>query len=92
MTQHIFRGIWPIHDPDLRLEHLVAEATRDLPRVAAQSRAKLTSAVRWTIRQGNDVPGSGGAAWVLVGEAVALKMDRAYDTSVYGVSDRESAA
>jgi len=64
----VLTGVWPVLDvADLaHPERLLAEAADDLPRLAAQLRAELTGAPpRMSIRPGREVPGSGGAQWVV---------------------------
>jgi hypothetical protein len=64
----VLTGVWPVVDEALlvRPDVLIAEAMADLPRLAHQLRAELTGAPpRISIRPGREVPGSGGASWVV---------------------------
>jgi hypothetical protein len=64
----ILAGVWPVLDvADLaHPDALLAQAIDDLPRLAHQLRAELTGEpARLSIRPGREVPGSGGAQWVV---------------------------
>lgn len=70
-----FKAIWPITNPALTLDRLTAAAQHDVPVLAAQAHARLTSRGRFTIARSVDVPGSGRAtATVLVYEARAVEL------------------
>lgn len=65
MNGHRFEAVWPVLDPTLSPQALIDEALADLPRLAAQARAQLTGRPRIAVRPGREVPGSGGATWVV---------------------------
>ncbi len=71
-----FRAMWPVLDGLIDPQDLITQATRELPQVAARAQATLTSPPRWAIREGRDIPGSGGHQWVLVAEAAAVNRVR----------------
>ena len=74
-----FLAVWPIVDDTIPLPDLIAEATADLPAVAMRANAQLVSRPSWSVRPGSAVPGSGGAATVLVCEARAVRCRRPSD-------------
>lgn len=80
MTAHTFTALWPITDRR-PMRYLIAEAREDLPRVLLLAHARLLAEPRWSIRRGQDVPGSGGAAEVLVAVAPAMRAQRPADHS-----------
>ena len=61
----VLQAIWPITDESLALHELIAQATPELPRIAAFAHAKIVGPPAWSIRPGRTVPGSGGARSVL---------------------------
>ena len=73
---HRFEAVWSVlHVEDLAdPQALLDEAADDLPRLAAQARAVLTGPPHLAIRRGRDVPGSGGAPWVVHAVAAARPM------------------
>jgi hypothetical protein len=68
VTGQRFEAVWPVIDLDLLRtpQALIDEALDDLPALARQGRAELLDEpVRVALRPGRDVPGSGGAIWVV---------------------------
>lgn len=67
MSGHRFEAVWPVLDVAslARPQALIDEALGDLPRLALQARAELTGPARVRVRPGREVPGSGGATWVV---------------------------
>lgn len=75
-TPQGWRAFWPVLNDGLPLADLMAKAQRDLPAVARRHRVELVGRQRWSIRPGQDVPGSAGAEWVVVCESCALVVER----------------
>lgn len=77
MEKLLYRGVWPVLDRR-PLHELIAEAEGDLPWMLALSRVERTvwGRLRWSIRPGRDVPGSGGAAEVLVVDMPVARVAR----------------
>lgn len=71
-----WRAIWPVLNPGLPLEDLIRKAKGDLPAVATRHRVLLVGRQRWSIRPGQDVPGSAGAEWVVVCESCVTVLPR----------------
>jgi hypothetical protein len=57
MHSHIFQAVWPIEDGRFTNRDLIAEATGDLKRLAAQAHARLVGPPVWVIHPAADVPG-----------------------------------
>lgn len=73
---HMFRAVWPIvleggSDAQTDAE-LIGQAISDLPNVAHRHNATIVGQPRACIADGRRVPGSGGAAQVVVIEAPAI--------------------
>ncbi|MFW6776108.1 hypothetical protein ACOACO_17625 [Nocardioides sp. CPCC 205120] len=67
-----FRAIWPIVDESRTYAALCREAAREVPEIAARSRARLTGPGRFSVAPSESVPGSGRLTdSVLVYEAPA---------------------
>lgn len=65
------RAIWPVVDEAMPPEELIAEALAALPRVALWQGVRRIITVRWPeLVDGDRVPGSGGAARVVVVQAL----------------------
>lgn len=72
-----FRAIWPITNERLPFTALCAQATHDIPHLAALAHARITGPGRWTCALSTDVPGSGRITkWVLLYEAPATAAPR----------------
>lgn len=71
-----FQAVWPVVDSDVPLPDLYAEAAADLGRVAARHGVRLTGEPTFKIRTGKKVPGSQGAARVIVGNVPAEEIAR----------------
>jgi hypothetical protein len=71
-----WRAIWPVLNTGLPLDDLMRKAKADLPAVAKRHRVELVGRQRWTVRPGQDVPGSAGAEWVVVCESCVVVVDR----------------
>jgi hypothetical protein len=57
MSSHIFQAVWPILDGRVTNRDLIAEATTDLMRLAAQAHARLIGPPVWAIHPAAEVPG-----------------------------------
>ncbi|MFJ7748686.1 hypothetical protein ACIQXM_01870 [Arthrobacter sp. NPDC097144] len=71
-----FQAVWPVVDSAVPLPDLYAEAAADLGRVAARHGVRLTGEPTFKIRTGKKVPGSRGAARVIVGNVPAEEITR----------------
>lgn len=79
---HIFRAFWPVVGEPVHttadLDELLATAAHDLRSVALRHRAAITGPGRGYFARGRDFPGAHGAAQVIVIEAPAEPITRAY--------------
>lgn len=70
-----FQAVWPVIEPGAPAIELFAEASQELPEVAARHRVRITGAPRFEVRAGRGVPGFQGAAFVVTctveGEAIS---------------------
>lgn len=76
---HRVRVIWPILNPALGPQTLIAEAERELPDILTRTHAQVTdpNAARWSIAPSDKVPGSGRITdTVLIYEAPARPIPR----------------
>lgn len=71
MTRHVFRAIWPVLDWTMPPLDLLTEAAADLETLARRAHADLSGRPRWSIQPGAQVPGSGGAMFVVVVDVAA---------------------
>lgn len=62
----VFLAVWPVIDPTVPDVDLLAEARADIRAVALRHGCRLADIGQPTIRDGRTVPGSGGAARVVV--------------------------
>lgn len=78
--QH-YRAIWPITGDGeaMSVHQLIDEARPDLTNILQRSRLEPAGRARWCIRMGQDVPGSGGAASVLVADLPVTPIPRDVD-------------
>lgn len=90
VAQH-WRAIWPVLDESRTLSELVGEASDQLPGMFARARLRPIGRPRWSVRPGADIPGSGGAATVLVADVPVTAVPRDVDT-VTGERDRDRRA
>ncbi|MBP3044867.1 hypothetical protein KKR91_01245 [Arthrobacter jiangjiafuii] len=72
-----FRAVWPITDPGMNSADLIREAAHDLPSVAARHRVRITGTAHFQVRNGRNVQGSQGAAYVVVCNVPAEAVSRA---------------
>lgn len=76
---HVFRAVWPVVSTGHPIADLLDEALEDLPNVARRHNAVIVGKAQAGLMDGRRVPGSGGAAQVLVIEAPAIhKPARSY--------------
>ena len=76
MTEH-YRAWWPITDPTMTLDQLAAEAVTDhLPELLRRNRYRSVGLIRWSIRYGRDLPGSGGHHLILVADLAVERIPR----------------
>lgn len=68
----VFQAVWPVIDPTILPEDLIAEAIEDLPKVARRHRCITVGEPKVEIRSGADIPGVGGASLVVVAESPVL--------------------
>lgn len=68
-----FVAVWPIVEMTTPAE-LIQEARADLAGLANQARAALMGKPKFSIRPGSEVPGSGGAEFVVCATAPAIEM------------------
>jgi hypothetical protein len=61
-----FLAVWPVADDTMPLHELLDEARRDLPAVARRHGQRVLRHGSPALREGRSVPGSGGAALVVV--------------------------
>ncbi|WP_224279092.1 hypothetical protein [Nocardioides lacusdianchii] len=89
-----FRAIWPITNERLPFTALCAQATHDIPFLAAQAHARLTGPGRWSAALSAEVPGSGRITkWVLLYEAPAVQAPRRTNpTQATPIQQEETAA
>lgn len=77
-----FRAIWPITDERLPFTALCAQATHDVPLLAAQAHAHLVGPGRYTVARSTDIPGSGRITeWVLIYDAPATPRPTRHTTT-----------
>ena len=72
-----FRAWWPITDPHMSLDDLADEASEQMPALLRRQRLCRVGRVRWSIRHGRDLPGTGGAHLVLVADLAVVQIERA---------------
>lgn len=88
-----FRAIWPITNERLPFTALCAQATHDIPLLAAQAHARITGPGRWTAALSTDIPGSGRITkWVLLYEAPAVRAPRHTTPIAAPIQQEESTA
>lgn len=71
-----FQAIWPVTDPTMPAHELIAEAQQDFRNVAARHRARITGTPTFQYRAGRNIPGSQGAARIIIGTAPAQEIPR----------------
>ena len=71
-----FQAVWPVVDPNVPVNELLAEARRDLHAVAARHRARITGTPRFQYRAGRNIPGSNGAKRVITCTVEAEEIER----------------
>lgn len=79
---HTFRAFWPVIGEPVHtaadLDELLSTAAHDLRNVALRHRARITGPGRGYLAPGRDFPGAHGAIQVVVIEAPAEPIVRAY--------------
>ncbi|UAV84808.1 hypothetical protein BV113_00140 [Glutamicibacter phage BIM BV-113] len=68
----VFQAVWPVIDPTISPEDLIAEAIEDLPKVARRHSYITIGEPKVEILSGADIPGAGGASLVVVAESPVL--------------------
>ena len=69
----VFQAVWPVIDPTISPEELIAEAIEDLPKVARRHRYITVGDPKVEILSGASIPGVGGALLVVVAESSVLE-------------------
>ena len=82
-----YRALWPVLDEDRSVRSLIEEAREQLPDILRRSRVRAVGAIRWTVHDGDSVPGSGGAGLVLLAYVAVVEIPRNVDV-VTGAVDR----
>lgn len=72
--RHRFRAMWPVEDQTMPPRRLLAEAEADLADVAFRHGVRVVAAAPGTIVEGRTVPGSGGAALVVLIECIVERL------------------
>jgi hypothetical protein len=71
VTRYVFRAIWPVLDETTPLLELLSDASDELPAITRRAHVELAGRPRWSIQPGWQIPGSGGAMFVVVCEIAA---------------------
>ncbi|NYD87794.1 hypothetical protein [Cellulomonas oligotrophica] len=71
---HRFRAVWPVDDPQAAPSELLTQAAADLDAVAGRHALAVTHAGPPRLMPGRAVPGSGGAALVVVIDALVQRL------------------
>lgn len=73
-SAYLFRALWPVVDPEAAhaLADLFSEAAGELPTIARRQSAQLMGPPRWLLMPGRQLPGSGGAPFIIVSDTAAF--------------------